>query len=92
LRANASDLPAAPPCVPYVVAVFVSPILAWLATLVYRPILARCADHPRVLLARHYDPSAAVAACQGVQHPADAPGRPPTFPSSPSVARAMPVR
>jgi hypothetical protein len=80
LRANASDLPDVPSFVQYVVAVFLTPILAWLETLVYRPILARCADHPLVLLARYDDPSAVVAACHGFHHPADAPGRPPTFP------------
>ncbi len=37
----------------------------WLEHLISRPLLARCADHPLVLLQRQYDPSAVVAACAG---------------------------
>jgi hypothetical protein len=58
---------------------FLEPILAWLSTLVYRPLLLRCADHPLVLLAQWYDPAAVVAACAAFHHPTAAPGRPPTF-------------
>jgi DDE family transposase/transposase-like protein DUF772 len=79
LRARTPDLPDVPPLVQYLMGVFLEPILAWLATLVYRPLLLRCADHPLVLLAQWYDPSAVVVACTGFHHPASAPGRPPTF-------------
>jgi hypothetical protein len=79
LRANTPDLPDVPPLVHYLLACFLEPILAWLSTLVYRPLLLRCADHPLVLLAQWYDPSAVVAACAAFHHPASAPGRPPTF-------------
>jgi hypothetical protein len=79
LRAGASDLPDVPPFVQYVVAVFLTPILAWLETLIYRPLLARCADHPLVRLNQWYDPAAVVAACAGFHHAPTRPGRPPTF-------------
>jgi len=79
LRGGTRDLPTVPPLVQYLIGCFLEPILAWLETLVYRPLLHRCADHPLVLLAQWYDPSAVVAACAAFHHPADAPGRPPTF-------------
>src|SRR6266487_2394748 len=85
LRAGTPDLPNVPPLVQYLLGVFLEPILAWLTTLVYRPLLLRCADHPLVLLAQWYDPSAVVAACAGFHHPASAPGRPPTFTIDPFV-------
>jgi DDE family transposase/transposase-like protein DUF772 len=79
LRGRTLELPDVPPLVQYLLGVFLEPILAWLATLVERPLLLRCADHPLVLLAQWYDPSAVVAACASFHHPASAPGRPPTF-------------
>jgi hypothetical protein len=79
LRAGTRDLPDVPPLVQYLIGAFLEPILAWLSTLVYRPLLQRCADHPLILLAQWYDPSPVVAACAAFHHPADAPGRPPTF-------------
>jgi hypothetical protein len=79
LRGRTPDLPDVPPLVQYLMGCFLEPILAWLSTLVSRPLLHRCADHPLVLLAQWYDPSAVVAACASFHHPATAPGRPPTF-------------
>lgn len=79
LRGGTPDLPDVPALVQYLIGCFLEPILAWLSTLVYRPLLQRCADHPLVLLAQWYDPSAVVAACAAFHHPATAPGRPPTF-------------
>jgi Transposase domain (DUF772)/Transposase DDE domain len=79
LRGGTRDLPDVPPLVQYLIGCFLEPILAWLSTLVYRPLLHRCADHPLVLLAQWYDPAAVVAACAPFHHLADAPGRPPTF-------------
>src|SRR5439155_12423182 len=58
---------------------FLEPILAWLSSLVYRPLLQRCADHPLVLLAHWYDPAPVVAACAAYHHAPHTPGRPPTF-------------
>jgi hypothetical protein len=65
--------------VQYLMGVFLPPILAWLTTMVYRQMLARCADHPLVLLARWYQPSAAIAACAAYHHAPGTPGAPPTF-------------
>jgi hypothetical protein len=79
LRGGTHDLPDVPPLVQYLIGCFLEPILAWLSTLVYRPLLHRCADHPLVLLAQWYDPAPVVAACAPFHHRADAPGRPPTF-------------
>ncbi len=79
LRAGARDLPDVPPLVQCLIGQFLAPILAWLETLVYRPLLARCTDHPLVLLNAWYDPSAVVAACAGFHHAPTTPGRPPTF-------------
>ena len=79
LRGRTPDLPDVPPLVLSLLGSFLEPILAWLSTLVYRPLLLRCADHPLVLLAQWYDPSAVVAACAAFHHPPNAPGRPPTF-------------
>jgi hypothetical protein len=79
LRGRTPDLPDVPPLVQYLIGCFLEPILAWVSTLIYRPLLLRCADHPLVLLAQWYDPSAVVAACAPFHHPAAAPGRPPTF-------------
>ena len=73
LRAAARDLPEVPPFVQFLIGVFFVPIMAWLETLVCRPLLRRCADHPLVLLAWWYDRAAVVAACQGFHH---APGTP----------------
>jgi Transposase DDE domain/Transposase domain (DUF772) len=79
LRAGTRDLPNVPPLVQYCIGAHLAPTLDWLETLVYRPLLLRCADHPLVLLAQWYDPAAVVAACAGFHHAPDAPGRPPTF-------------
>ena len=79
LRANTLDLPDVPPVAQWLIGEFLAPILAWLQTLVYRPLLRRCADHPLVLLDRFYDPAPVVAACAGFHHAPSTPGRPPTF-------------
>ncbi|GAB4446333.1 MAG: hypothetical protein OHK0015_49440 [Chloroflexi bacterium OHK40] len=79
LRGKTRDLPDVPPLVQFLIGQFLTPILAWLESLVYRPLLRRCADHPLVLLAQWYDPSAVVAACQGFHHAPGTPGAPPTF-------------
>jgi Transposase DDE domain/Transposase domain (DUF772) len=79
LRSDRPELPAVPPFVLSLLGCFLEPILAWLSALVYRPLLLRCADHPLVLLAQWYDPSSVVAECASFHHPADHPGRPPTF-------------
>jgi len=79
LRAGTRDLPDVPPAVQWLIGEFLAPILCWLETLVYRPLLRRCADHPLVLLARWYDPTAVVAACAGFHHAPGTPGAPPTF-------------
>jgi hypothetical protein len=73
------DLPDVPPLVQFLIGCFLEPILAWLSTLVYRPLLRRCAEHPLLLLAQWYDPSAVVAACAAFHHPTCAPARPPSF-------------
>jgi hypothetical protein len=65
--------------VQYLIGAFLEPILTWLSTLVYRPLLQRCADHPLVLLAQSYDPTPVLAACASFHHSAGTPGRPPTF-------------
>src|SRR6266545_5951711 len=79
LRAGTRNLPDVPPLVQYFSGAFLEPILAWLSSLVYRPLLQRCADHPLVLLAQWYDPAPVVAACTAYHHAPDTPGRPPTF-------------
>jgi hypothetical protein len=91
LRTGTRDLPDVPPLVQYLIGCFLEPILAWLSTLVYRPLLRRCADPPLVLLAQWYDPAAVVAACAAYHHAPDAPGRPPTF-TSEQFVRAEIVR
>jgi hypothetical protein len=78
-RGRTPDLPDVPPFVQYVIGCFLAPILAWLETLLYRPLLHRCADHPLVRLAQYYDPASVVCACQGFHHAPGMPGRPPTF-------------
>jgi len=79
LRAGTRDLPDVPPYLQFLIGAFLAPILAWLETLVYRPLLRRCAEHPLVLLAQWYDPAAVVAACQGYHHAPGTPGAPPSF-------------
>lgn len=79
LRAATRDLPDVPPFVQFLIGQFLGPILAWLTTLVYRPVLHRCADHPLVLLNQWYDPATVVAACSGYHHAPGTPGAPPTF-------------
>lgn len=79
LRGHTPDLPDVPPFVQYLIGYFLAPILAWLDTLVLRPVLRHCADHPLVLLAQWYDPAPVVAACHGFHHAPGTPGRPPTF-------------
>jgi hypothetical protein len=79
LRASTRDLPDVPPLVQFLIGQFLTPILAWLETLVYRPLLRRCAEHPLVLLNQWYDPASVVTACQGFHHAPGTPGAPPTF-------------
>ncbi len=90
LRAGTRDLPDVPPCVQYLIGCFLTPILAWLTTLVYRQVLTRCADHPLLLIAQHYDLRAVVTACAAYQH-RSGPGAPPTF-SVDQLVRAELVR
>jgi hypothetical protein len=75
-----SPLPDVPPLVQYLLAAFLAPLLAWLETLIYAPLLRRCAAHPLVQIARAYDPSAVVTACAGFHHAPGTRGAPPTFP------------
>jgi len=63
LRGGTRDLPDVPPFVQYLIGVFLTPILAWLSTLVYRLVLTRCAEHPLVRLLPLYDFAPVVAAC-----------------------------
>lgn len=63
----------------YLVGVFFTPLLAWLETLVLRLCLARCADHPLVLLAQRYDPAPVVRACADYRHALGSKGAPPTY-------------
>jgi len=79
LRADSRELPDVPLIVQWLIGEFLTPILAWLETLVYRPLLRRCAEHPLVLLAQWYDPAAVVAAGSGFHHAPGTPGRPPEF-------------
>jgi Transposase domain (DUF772) len=79
LRAGSRELPDVPPIVQWLIGEFLTPILAWLETLVYRPLLRRCAEHPLVLLVQWYDPAAVVAAGSGFHHAPPTPGRPPEF-------------
>lgn len=90
LRAGTRDLPDVPLYVQYLIGCFLTPILAWLTTLVYRQVLSRCADHPLLQIAQHYDPTAVVAACASYQH-CSGPGAPPTF-SVDQLVRAELVR
>lgn len=80
LRAGTRDLPDVPPLLQYLLGVFLEPILAWLSTLVYRPLLLRCADHPLVLLNLHFDFAPVVAACAHYRHASGTKGSPPTYP------------
>ena len=75
LRAGTRDLPDVPSFVQWLIGEFLTPILVWLETLVYRPLLRRCAEHPLVLLAQWYDPAAVVASCTGFHHAPGTPGR-----------------
>jgi hypothetical protein len=90
LRAGTRDLPDVPPYVQYLIGCFLAPILAWLTTLVYRQVLSRCADHPLVQIAQHYNLRAVVTACAAYHH-RSGPGAPPTF-SVDQLVRAELVR
>lgn len=80
LRGRTCDLPDVPPLVQALIGAFLTPILTWIDTLVMRPLLRRCAEHPLVRLNQWYDPAAVVAACAGFHHAPGTPGRPPDFP------------
>jgi hypothetical protein len=54
-----------PPYVQYLIGVFLTPILAWVETLLLRRILAVLRAHPLVQIATVYDLSAVVEACAG---------------------------
>jgi len=90
LRALTRDLPDVPPYLQYLIGCFLGPILAWVTTLVYRQVLARCVDHPLLQIAQHYDLTAVVAACAAYQH-RTGPGARPTF-SVDQLVRAELVR
>src|SRR6266542_4494494 len=90
LRAGTRDLPDVPPCVQYLIGCFLTPILAWLTTMVDRQALTRCTDPPLLLIAQHYDLRAVVTACAAYQH-RSGPGAPPTF-SVDQLVRAELVR
>ncbi|MCG8349535.1 MAG: transposase, partial [Chloroflexales bacterium] len=89
LRAATRDLPDVQPFVQFLIGQFLTPILAWLETLVSRPLLQHCADHPLVLLAQWYDPTAVVTACAGFHHAPGTPGAPPTFTIAQFVRAAL---
>lgn len=78
-RGDLPDLPAVPPLVQWLLGAYLGPILTWITTLVERPVLRRCAEHPLVLLHQYYDPAAVVTACAGFHHAPDTPGRPAIF-------------
>lgn len=90
LRAATRDLPDVPLYVQYLIGCFLAPILAWLTTLVYRQVLSRCADHPLLQIAQHYDLTPVVMACAAYHH-RSGPGAPPTF-SVEHLVRAELVR
>ncbi len=73
-----AKLPDLPPVVQAVLTRFLALILTWVSALVYQALLAQCAAHPLVRLARLYNPAAVVAACSTYYHQAG-PGAPPTF-------------
>jgi hypothetical protein len=90
LRAGTRDLPDVPPYIQYLIGCFLAPILAWLTILVYRQVLSRCADHPLIQIAQHYDLRAVVTACAAYRH-RSGPGAPATF-SVDQLVRAELVR
>jgi len=90
LRAGTRDLPDVPPYLQYLIGCFLAPILAWVTTLVYRQVLARCVDHPLLQIAQHYDLTPVVAVCAAYHH-RSGPGAPPTF-SVDQLVRAELVR
>lgn len=79
LRATTPDLPALPPFILAVLAPFLEAILTWLSSQILRALLARCSDHPLVLLATSYDVAPVVAACADYHHPPGTKGATPTF-------------
>ena len=79
LRAGAPDLPNVPPFVLSILATFLTPILTWFSSQVYRLLLTRCANHPLVRLAQLYDLAPVVAACQTYHHPPGTKGATPTY-------------
>src|SRR5215216_3083114 len=91
LRANTPDLPAMPPLAQYLVLRFLPSILAWIETCIVCHLLQRFAAHPLVQIAQYYDLAPVITACAGYHHPADQPGRPPTF-STALLVRAEIVR
>jgi hypothetical protein len=90
LRAGTRDLPDVPPYIQYLIGCFLAPILAWVSSLVYRQVLTRCAEHPLLQIAQHYNLTAVVAACAPYQH-RSGPGAPATF-SVDQLVRAELVR
>jgi hypothetical protein len=78
LRAGTADLPDLPPLTQYLIGCFLTPILAWVETMLLRIVLTRCPEHPLVQLAQWYDPAAVVSACAAYYH-RTGPGSPPTF-------------
>jgi hypothetical protein len=90
LRAGTRDLPDVPPYLQYLIGCFLAPILAWVSALVYRQVLSRCAGHPLIQIAQHYDLRAVVTACAAYHH-RSGPGAPPTF-SVDQLVRAELVR
>jgi hypothetical protein len=84
-------LPALPPLALILLGAFLEPILAWVEALLLRSLLARCAQHPLLQIARAYDPKAVVAACAAYHHPEGTKGAPPTF-SIEQLVRAEIVR
>jgi hypothetical protein len=79
LRAGSPDLPNVPPFVLSILATFLTPILTWFSSQVYRVVLSRCATHPLVRLAQLYDLAPVVAACQTYHHPPGTKGTTPTY-------------
>jgi hypothetical protein len=79
LRARTPEFPEVPPIVHWLLGAYLTPVMDWLATLTYRPMVQRCADHPLVLLNQYYDLTPIIAACAGFHHAPGTPGAPPTF-------------
>ena len=75
---DSPPLPDVPPLVQVLLLRFLTPILQWISQQLYQAVLGRCAAHPLVQLAQHYDPAPVVASCADYYHQTG-PGKPPTY-------------